>query len=144
MADWPSQSTAKILKSMFFVMWSVCDGSYTVRVLSVLAMLQAKTATLATFDQTDRNDLKHVNIMLLVAREYLAAMIQAVEAEEVPSRAVIDRLEHLLEIFVSREAATCVTRYEVDFNGIWPRDLLLDARDQRLRNFVKHRLPPQA
>jgi hypothetical protein len=66
-------------------------------------MLQAKTANLATLDQTDRNDrndLKHVHIMLMVTREYLIMMIQAVEVGGVGSRAVIDRLEQVLEIVV--------------------------------------------
>lgn len=79
--------------------------------------------------------------MLLVAREYLSMMIGAVESGEAGSRPVIDRLEEALEIVSTREAAACTTRYGVDFTSLWPRELLEAAKDPRLGNFVKHRLP---
>jgi BMFP domain-containing protein YqiC len=120
----------------------VAGESYSIRVLPVLSLLQAKIANLATLDQTDRNDFKHVHLMLLVTREYLAMMIEAVESGAVDSRPAIDRLERTLKIATSRDAAKCTITYDVNFAGIWPRDSLAKAKDQRLENFVKHRLPP--
>lgn len=29
----------------------------------------------------------------------------------------------------------------IQFDGVWPRDLLTAAIDPRIQNFVKHRLP---
>ena len=116
---------------------AVSGETCTVRVLPVLPLFRAKIANLATLDQEDRNDFKHVALMLLVAREYLSMMIGAVESGEAGSRPVIDRLEEALEIVSTREAAACTTRYGVDFTSLWPQA----AKDPRLGNFVKHRLP---
>lgn len=47
----------------------VIDGElFEARVLPILTLLQAKIANLAKLDQSNRNDFKHVSIMLLVAR----------------------------------------------------------------------------
>ena len=119
----------------------VGEEAYAIRVLPILSLLQAKLANLATLDQTDRNDFKHVHLMLLVTREYLAMMTEAVASGAVASRPVIERLEQTLKILAFREAAVCATRYNVDFAGVWPRELLAAATDQRLKNFTEQRLP---
>ncbi|MEO5913819.1 MAG: hypothetical protein ABIS50_06275 [Luteolibacter sp.] len=118
------------------------DGeTHAIRVLPVIPLLQAKVANLANLDQTNRNDFKHVNLMLLVVRESLAELIGAAESKLLDSRAAIVPLEQVLKIIASSDAMKCIASHEIDFDGIWPRDLLIKARDSRLQNFVKHRLP---
>lgn len=120
----------------------VSGESYAVRVLPVLSLLQAKIANLVTLHQQDRNDFKHVHLMMLVTREYLSMMVETVEAGAVESRPVIERLEQALKIVSSPEVEKCIRQFKLDFALIWPRDLLEKSADQRLQNFVKHRLPP--
>lgn len=118
------------------------DGNlFEARVLPVVTLLQAKIANLAKLDQTARNDFKHVNIMLLVVREYLAELITAVESEALDSRAVIEPLEQVRKILTSSESLKCSAARGIQFENTWPRDLLLGAQDPRIQNFVKHRLP---
>lgn len=121
---------------------SIDGESHMVRVLPIIPLFQAKIANLAALDQTNRNDLKHVHLMLLVVREYLAESIEAVRSETVDSRSVILPLELARKIILSNDALRCSASYEIDFNRIWPRELLTEAKDSRLQNFLKHRLPP--
>lgn len=134
-------STKDLEEEFDIVEFIVSGHPYAVRVLSVLSLLQAKAANLATLDQKDRNDFKHVNLMLLVTRQYLSMMIEAVESGEVASRPVIERMEQALKIVNSREAVKCAANSKVDFGAIWPRELLERTKNSRLQNFVKHRLP---
>jgi hypothetical protein len=118
--------------------------SNAIRVLPVVPLLQAKIANLATLDQTNRNDFKHVNLMLLIVRESLWELIDAAEIGALDSRAAIVPLEQVRKIIASPEAMKCTVSHHVDFSGIWPRELLVAAKDPRLQNFVMHRLPPVA
>jgi len=115
---------------------------HTVRVLSIMPLFQAKVANLASLDQTNRNDLKHVHLMILVIREYLIEYIEALKMEAAHSRPVIIQLELALKIASSPDALKCTSSHGIDFSGIWPREPLIAAKDSRLQNFVKHRLPP--
>lgn len=118
------------------------EETHSVRVIPAVTLLQAKIANLATLDQSDRNDFKHVQLMLLVVREFLAELIRAVETGMIDSRAAIVPLEQVRNIALSQDTMKCGSVFEVDFNRVWPRDLLESANDPRLRNFVKHRLSP--
>jgi hypothetical protein len=115
--------------------------SNAVRVLPILPLLKAKTANLSSLDQSARNDFKHVRLMLLVAKEYLAELVLSAEEGTLGSRATVIALEESREIVLSRQAIKCATDHGVDFASIWPRQLLEAAKDPRIMNFVKHRLP---
>ncbi len=118
------------------------DGRlHPIRILPIGLLLRAKICNLATLDQTDRNDLKHVQLMLLVVREFLADSVGSAEAGKVDSRTVINQLEETRKIILSREAVKCQRAHGISYAGIWPRELLARARDQRFLNFARHRLP---
>ena len=123
------------------LMIELAGESLAVRVLPVIPLFRAKVANLAALDQANRNDLKHVNLMLLVVREYLAELVRAAESGALDSRGAIVPMEQTREIVLSPEALKCAASHGLDFTGIWPRDLLASATDQRLRNFATHRLP---
>jgi len=118
--------------------------SHTVRVLPVMSLFQAKIPTWPPLDQTDRNDLKHVHLMILVVREYLLEIIAALKTETAHSRPVIIQLELARKIVSSSDSLKCSNSHGIDFSTIWPRELLTAAKDSRLQNFAKHRLPPIA
>lgn len=121
------------------------DGvSHAIRVLPAIPLLQAKIANLAHLDQTNRNDFKHVNLMRLVVRESLSEFVGAAEAGTLNSRAAIIPLEMVLKVIDTPDSLKCSVSHGIDFSGIWPRELLANAKDPRLQNFVKHRLPPLA
>jgi hypothetical protein len=117
------------------------EGAFSARVIAPVVLLQAKIANAARLDQTGRNDLKHVELMLLVIRAYLSELTEATEAGLIDSRIAVIQLEFARTIIASPDAVKCSTSHGICFNGIWPRELLDAAQDSRLRNFVKHRLP---
>jgi hypothetical protein len=118
------------------------DGeSFEARVLPIITLLQAKLANLAKLDQANRNDFKHVSIMLLIVREYLCEVVSTAESGILDSRAAIGQLEHFRRVISAPESLRCSTDHAIQFDGVWPRDLLSAAKDPRLQNFVKHRLP---
>lgn len=116
--------------------WLIC------RVLPLLTLFQAKVANLATLNQTGRNDGKHVAILLLVVREYLAELIRAAESGELEPRGAIVPLEHALKIVGSPNGMKCAARHGIVFDEIWPRGAIAKAIKTPLQNFRKHRLPP--
>jgi hypothetical protein len=120
------------------------DAAHIVRVLSVPTLLQAKVSNLATLAQDNRNDFKHVNLLLPVVREFLADLVAATERNALDSRACIRALEQVLTIIRSPAAEKCSRLHGIRFDPVWPRKALEAATDPRLRNFVKHRLPEEA
>ncbi len=115
--------------------------SNAVRVLPILPLLKAKAANLSSLDQANRNDFKHVQLMLLVAHEYLAELVRSAESGILESRATIIALEESRKIVLSKEAIRCGRDHGVNFDTIWPRKLLDAVKDAKMMNFVKHRLP---
>lgn len=116
-------------------------GSFRARVVLPLILLQAKIANLAKLDQVDRNDFKHVKLMVLVVQAYLTEFIEATESGALDSRGAVIQLELARKVIASPEAIKCTTAHGIDFKFIWPLELLKGAKDSRLQNFVKHRLP---
>ncbi len=111
------------------------------RVLPLITLFQAKVANLSRLDQTDRNDEKHVDILLSVLREYLAELIEVVASGDLGPRGAIAPLEQTLKIMKGSDARQCTAKFATNFSTVWPKQLLLETTDERIRNFVKHRLP---
>jgi len=116
------------------------DETYLARVLPPVTLLQAKIANLATLDQKDRNDFKHVHLMLLVVGAYINQLLDGVSSGLIESRVAVDQLELVRKTVTSPGAAKCSGVHEIDFSAIWPLQTLREAKDEKIRNFVKHRL----
>ncbi|RYD18016.1 MAG: hypothetical protein EOP88_24100 [Verrucomicrobiaceae bacterium] len=116
--------------------------NHLIRVPLPPVLLKAKLANAAHIDQTDRNDVRHVKIMILVVREYLMKIVLGIEAKEIdPPRVGVIALESTLEIVSSYDAGRCHKLHGIDFTEIWPREVLVAAQSPPIANFVKHRLP---
>jgi hypothetical protein len=74
--------------------------------------------------------------------EYLTEYIEALKTDATHSRPVINQLELARNIVASPDALKCSNSHGIDFNYISAREILTSAKDPRLQNFVKHRLPP--
>jgi hypothetical protein len=111
------------------------------RIPSPVVQLQAKIANVARIDQSDRHDLRHLRIMMLVVREFLIDILRAVESGVFESRAAIDELEGARAALTSKETARCVAISSLDFSAVWPHELLRASENERIRQFVARRLP---
>lgn len=116
----------------------------TCRVAPLLLLFQGKVANLATLNQNGRNDRKHVEILVSVVRVYLASLISATEANELPARATVNALMQVLKITKSPEASKCLKEFGINFPAIWPRKELADAKVAPLGKFVEHQLSEES
>ncbi len=116
------------------------DGTFSARVIPPIVLLQAKIANAAKLDQTGRNDIRHVHLMMLVIHAYLSELTEATGSGLIDSRIVIIQLELARKVISLPDAQKCTALYGIDFSVIWPRELLAGAMDPRIQNFVKHRL----
>lgn len=104
-------------------------------------ILKAKLANVSQIEQTDRNDVRHVRIMILVIREYISGILGVIEAGAMNPRLGVGVLEEVLEIRSSYDANRCRELHGIDFSEIWPKEILEGATSQPIVNFMKHRLP---
>lgn len=114
---------------------------YDARVPLPTVLLKGKMANVVQINQSDRNDVKHVKILLLVAREYLSQVVDHVESGKLEPRIGIKALEDVLAVTRTEDALKCNRTYGIDLRSAWPRDVLAKAKNEKIRNFVKFRLP---
>jgi len=113
---------------------------YQVRVPMPTVLLMAKLANAAQIPQVDRNDVKHVKIMILVVREFLSEILVSLENGEIQGRVAVDVLEETLSVISSADARKCQRVYQVDLAEAWPLDKLGSCGNPRVEKFVTHRL----
>lgn len=114
---------------------------YSARVPLPTCLLKAKMANATQIDQTDRNYIRHVRILILVIREHLIEVLRLAETEKIESRLAIGMLEETRELVLSGDAERCLERYDISFDGIWPMDEFGKAQNKKIRNFIDHRIP---
>jgi hypothetical protein len=118
-------------------------GNKRYKTLSPIALLKAKLANIIELPQEgpgqERNDLKHVRILLLCVSAYLGQALQRVECGTSTERSFLNLLEETLRIARS-DYATRVARSEgLNFAGCFP-DSLGTSRLSKVQNFVRNRL----
>lgn len=105
-------------------------------------MLKAKLANLATIDQENRPDIRHVRIMIVCCRHYLPDAYQAVLSKNLSERDAVDRFMATLD--VTRDARALAMDYKHDLNltaSIPPPTALLELqRRPRLLALYDHQI----
>jgi len=82
----------------------VLKGGATYRVPAPEIMLKAKLENLATIAQADRQDERHVRILVPCLRHYLTDTVLAVRSGHVPEREAVDRFMEALRVTTSPTA----------------------------------------
>jgi len=113
---------------------------YSARVPVPTSLLRAKLANATQIDQVDRNDIRHVRILILVIHEYLAEVLRMLDAGNIEPRLVIRMLEETRALVLSDDANHCVRNHGLSFDGIWPGEELRKSGNEKVKNFVDHRL----
>lgn len=112
------------------------------RVLDPISCLKAKISNAAVLDQTDRQDVKHINIMKICAAEY-AKDILAGGPELFSERVVVNLLERLRETITSPEARQVTQKWNVPFDDVLPLDAIQKSKMSKIQSFLQHRLPQE-
>ncbi len=105
-----------------------------------IKLLKAKISNVATLDQTTRNDVKHLKMLLLCHREFIKDFLNGAEAGKIEPRAVVNLLEETRTIIGSAEARKAATRWNIDYGSVWPQEQLEKSPLDKVRNFVSRRL----
>lgn len=120
----------------------VTVGNFAVHLLAPIKLLKAKICNVVTLDQAERNDLNHVQIMILCVREFILDLVASAADGSVSQRDVVDLLEELREIVLSPLARKAEEMWNLDFSKVWPIKELIDSEMQKIERFVQYRIRP--
>lgn len=115
-------------------------GPLIVRVLSPLQLLKAKIANAAGLDQRGRNDVKHLRMILLCLREFIADFAAGVSTGKITPRTLVNLLEETRSTISSAEASRAALLWKVVLPDVWPIDRLSALRDDKVNRFLARRL----
>jgi hypothetical protein len=111
-----------------------------VRVLDAISCLKAKIANAADLDQSNRQDIKHVKIMKLCAREFAVDMIVQGDQGKISERLAINYLEDLRETIASSKAKSVTRKWDILFENVMPIEAIRQSTMAKVRNFARFRL----
>lgn len=124
------------IESQSTVTMDVCG--YEILVLFPHLLLQAKLENALHLDQSGRQDIKHVKIMMLVLREFLVDVVTGATSEN--EKSALALLQEVLQVLTSDNAREFTHLHHVGFDGIMPTDLLRHSPLSRLVKFARYQL----
>jgi len=114
-----------------------------VRVLDAISCLKAKIANAADIDQSSRQDVKHIKIMKLCAREFAIDIIAQGNRGQISERLAINYLEDLRETITSPKAELVTRKWTLIFDDVMPLEAIRQSTMEKVQNFARFRLEPQ-
>jgi hypothetical protein len=110
-------------------------------ILNPVALLKAKLTNVAELDQAQRQDRRHVAILILVIREFLNQALTQARAGKERERDVVTLLEAALMVAMSKHADIGSDDFGLKFEKLFPLAKMRTTPLSKVRNFVKKRLP---
>lgn len=115
------------------------------RVLHPVILLKAKLEATIDLPQAkpglERQDLRHLRIMLVCVRGFLRELIAAVEAGKLPGRDCVNLLEETMAFATSTSGIKARKKHGIDWRTALPIASLGEVTNAKLRNFRDKRLP---
>jgi len=111
------------------------------RVLDPVSLLKAKIHNAADFKQDERNDVRHVKIMILCVREFILDALKEAKLGRLPQRNLVNLLESIRQVIADPKAKKAEYIGSFDCQQIWPVRQLTTSGLTKIANFLKHRLP---
>ena len=106
---------------------------HVVPVLFPHLLLQAKLENALRLDQRERQDVKHVKIMILVLREFLREVVTTASAEN--EKVALLLLRRALVILMSESAREFTRRHRASFGDVMPEAELRASPLRKLSRF---------
>jgi hypothetical protein len=105
-------------------------------------MLKAKLANLATHDQKDRQDERHVRILARCCAHYLSDACSAVRASKIPEREAVDRFMSANKVISSKRARVLDEKFDLRLGYAIPAMSSLGSLKflPRVQAFYKHQV----
>ncbi|MEO5957562.1 MAG: hypothetical protein ABIZ49_04945, partial [Opitutaceae bacterium] len=106
------------------------------------ALLKAKLANLAAYDQRGRQDERHARILIQCCAHYLTDACEAVRAGDLSEREAVQRFMAAQRVVTSARARRLETKFDLGLSGAIPaRNSLGKTADlPRLRAFYEHQI----
>lgn len=111
-----------------------------VRVLDAISCLKAKITNAAELDQSGRQDVKHIQIMKLCAREFATDMITQGNQKQITERVAVDCLENLHETVTTPQAQKVTELWKITFDDVLPIEAIRQSTMEKVKNFAHYRL----
>lgn len=93
------------------------------RVPSPIILLKAKLANVAQIDQTRRQDVRHVRMLLPCVCEYVREVHSRAVAGEITERELVNLLESARDLSSNKEYRELGKKHGFDLNGLFPDEL---------------------
>jgi len=104
------------------------------KALSPVALLKAKIANLSDLPQKDRQDLRHLKILIPCVAAYITEA-----AEALSGRALVNVLTACLKTVTAENGKVVSRQYGINFSECFP-ERLKNARSVSVKNFCGHQL----
>jgi len=115
------------------------------RVLHPVILLKAKLEAAVGLPQDkpglERQDVRHLKIMLLCVRGFLRELIMAVEIDKLPARDCLNLLEGTMALAMNRSGVKALKKHGIDWTSALPIAALEHVTSAKLQNFRDKRLP---
>lgn len=113
----------------------------TALVLLPHLILKAKIENSIDLLQDDRNDVKHVRMMILCMKAFIMEFVGFVSSDKVSERALVNVLGETWEIVNSSQSVKASKLWGFDFSAVWPMEELIKAGDGKIARWLEHRFP---
>lgn len=101
------------------------------------ALFQAKLANLLTLDQAERQDQKHLNLLVLVTRCFFRDLLHQHQSSERPTRAIAWMSQHASNV---RKAIENQLLPAEGWTTYFPVEMMTEHASDAVRNFALHQL----
>ena len=123
----------------------IARGGLRYRVLHPLILLKAKVEAAVHLPQDlpgqERQDARHLKMMVICVRCFLTEVVGQVEAGKLAARDCLNLLEETLEIAAGRTGRMARKKYDITWESAVPLAALQAATNNKLQNFVTKRWP---
>ena len=106
------------------------------KVLHPVLCLEGKLRSLRGLPQSNRQDLKHANILILCVREFLIDLVL-----ETPARPGLKLIERILSSALREDGLSAWSRHGIEIEAAIPTEQLQQLEDPKWQNFYQIRWP---
>jgi hypothetical protein len=109
------------------------------RVLLPHVILKAKLENTLTIDQSGRNDVKHVRMMILCVNAFVRQLVGNVIEGRLTERALVNLLNEVHDLVTSEHALRSAEKWNFDLSGVWPMEELRGFEGDKIPRWLEHR-----
>ena len=107
----------------------------TIRVLDPVSLLACKPELAATVSQENRQDVRHLKILLPCVRAFLDELLHRVEIGTLPAKDWLKVANQVLKLTTNHRARRLASRHEIHWPDILPLDAIAKSRNQKIKRF---------